>query len=30
VAWIDKDLTRHPVPAIAEAVVRALKDLPSG
>lgn len=30
VAWIDKDLTRHPVPAIAEAVVRALKDLPTG
>lgn len=26
VAWIDKDLTKHPVPAIAEAVARAMED----
>lgn len=26
IAWIDKDLTRHPVPAITEAVVRAIGD----
>lgn len=25
VAWIDKDLTKHPVPAIAEAVARAME-----
>ena len=25
IAWIDKDLTKHPVPAIAEAVSRALE-----
>jgi protein required for attachment to host cells len=26
VAWIDKDLTGHPVAAITEAIVRALED----
>jgi protein required for attachment to host cells len=26
VAWIDKDLTKHPVPAIAEAVALAMED----
>ncbi len=26
IAWIDKDLTKHPVPAIAEAVARAMED----
>ena len=26
VAWIDKDFTGHPVPAITEAIVRALED----
>jgi len=25
IAWIDKDLTKHPVPAIADAVARALE-----
>lgn len=25
IAWIDKDLTKHPVPAITEAVSRALE-----
>lgn len=26
IAWIDKDLTGHPVPAITEAVARALEN----
>jgi len=26
IAWIDKDLTKHPVPAIAEAVARAMEN----
>jgi protein required for attachment to host cells len=26
IAWIDKDLTKHPVPAIADAVARAMED----